>query len=259
MRLTQAAVVAMGILGFTSMTAAAQEPTDQWVFAAMMFTPYGPLPRIVTPTLVAASDAADRPSGTIEFKYGRWQIVRADLGTELRFPVRSIKTDLVYNAFSAGVRFANVGITAGYETCEPCMEGIVMAGLDYPVTLVRAAAPLGARSSFALGVHPSVGASKVTGMQDIIAFTAAVDVPASLVAYTGRRARIVPHIAPGVVYGQLKLNGEAASGTRFALGGGLSFLPSAEFSLNVTWRTIFDDEKSGALGFGVSYGPERKR
>jgi hypothetical protein len=244
MRAIVVAVAAASLLSVTTSTVQAQDEKDVAAWFAMMFTPYGALPPIMS------SDMSGRPAdagagGTFEVKYGHWGFDEAEEP---------------WNIFGLGGRAGRFGFTVGYARCEGCGgDGIIMGQVDFESVL--ATAPYGtdaSAGSFAIGLRPSVGFGKPTGDQDGYALAANLDLPVSFSVPMGARSRIVPFIAPGLGIGHLSggEEGEDTSDTGFrgAIAAGVGVFVTDRFGIHVGWRKIFIEEGPSTLGVGLSFG-----
>ena len=241
MRAIAVAVAAASLLSVSTSTARAQDERDVAAWFAMMFTPYGALPPIVSRG-VAAVEASS--VSTMEMKYGRWSFDGDEEG---------------WNVFGLGGRLGRVGFTGGYARCEGCDDGVIMAQVDFES--IFAAAPFGtdaAGGSYAIGLRPSVGFGKPTGDDAGFALAANVDLPVSLTMPVGQRSRIVPFIAPGLGVGHLNGEGEfedeSETGFRGAIAAGVGFFVAERFGIHAGWRKIFIEEGPSTFGLGLSFG-----
>jgi hypothetical protein len=232
----------VGLLLAPAATASAQSLKDAAAFYAMMISPYGALPTLVTPGMVAAP-VAGQPAKSFDARYGRWEFDQDD--------------DQFYT-IGLGGRFGNFGVVVGYEKIQGGDEGVVMGGLDYEATLVTA--PVGTGPStptFLVGLRPSIGYGTLTGDEDMTAFALNVDVPFSLSMPLGTGGRLVPFVSAG--YGLGKFDSEveeelSKTGTRAAVAAGVAFFGSNGLGVHLAWRKIIIDEGPSALGLGVSFG-----
>src|SRR5687768_2629395 len=92
-------VTAIGLLATTTTLAAAQDESDIAAWYAMMVTPFGALPPMVTPAMAGMASADGRRPLSLDLRYGRWSF---DDGEE------------PWNTFGLGVHARNVGIVLGY-------------------------------------------------------------------------------------------------------------------------------------------------
>jgi hypothetical protein len=237
MRTILAAAVTTTLLSITPSPAGAQDASAFGGWFAMMFTPYGGLPALVTPRM-AALPADSTVAGTFDVKYGRWQF--DDTGER-------------FNNYGVGGRSGRAGFTIGYSTCENCNNGVIMGQVDFEATLISSS--LGADaggSSLVIGVRPSFGFGKPT--EDNRATVAAnIDAPASFSIRIGERSRIVPFVAPGIGVGHVRGGEDSETGFRTALAAGVGFFPSERFAIHAVWRKVFIEDGPGALGLGLSF------
>ena len=241
MRAILVGVAAASLLSITASTARAQDDGDFAAWYAMMFTPYGALPSLVTPGM-AGMPIEPNVAGTFDVKYGRWQFD---------------ETGERFNNYGVGGRSGRTGYTVGYATCERCPNGVIMGQVDFERALVTSSPGTdGSGSSLFIGIRPSFGFGKPTrGHRTLIA--ANLDAPASVSMRVGQRSRVVPFIAPGVGAG-LDRGRESDMGVRTALAAGVGVFPSERFAIHAVWRKIFIEDGPGSLGLGLSFRRVRR-
>jgi hypothetical protein len=248
MRAIPGVAAALGLVLVMGSTAFAQDNDDIAAWSAMMLSPYGALPPLVTPAMFGSVPTmAGRSPVAFEVKYGRWSFG---------------EPEEPWNIFGLGARAGAFGFTAGYGKCSDCGDGVLMGSVEFERTLVTS--PLqgnASTSAFAIGVRPSVGFGKAMGDAEGTAISAAIDLPFSLSAPVGTGFRIAPFVAPGFGYGRLTSGddvegeeGEEGSGTRASLAAGVGFLTPGGFAAHLTWRKIFIEQGPSTLGIGVSFG-----
>lgn len=243
MRAILRTIAAAGMLA-TSSAAAAQDVGDIAAWYAMMVTPFGALPPMVTPTMAGMPAAGGGRPVSLDFRYGHW-----DFGGG----------EEPWNTFGVGGRVGSFGIVLGYEECEDCSDGVLMGGADFEAALASSqygnpASP----SSLMVGVRPSIGYADPMGDIEGNAFSATVELPVSFSIPVGTGSRLIPFASPGFGYGRFNDSDpdfvESESGTRASLAAGVGFLTSGGFGLHLGWRKIFIDEGPGIVGVGVSFG-----
>ena len=239
-------VTAIGLLATTTTLAAAQDEGDIAAWYAMMVTPFGALPPIVTPTMAGMTSTDGRRPLSLDFRYGHW-----DFGDG----------EEPWNTFGLGVHARNLGIVVGYEKCEECSDGVLMGGVEFDAVLFTSEfASVPSPASLIVGVRPGIGFAKPLGDMDGSAFSATVDLPISFSIPVGTGWRLVPFVAPGFGYGRFNEEeglvefGGDESGTRVSFGAGVGLLASAGFGAHVGWRKILIEEGPGMVGVGLSFG-----
>ena len=239
MRAFLVAVAAVGLLSATSTVAVAQDEDDSDVAAwlAMMFTPYGALPPLVSRTM-AGIGSGEGGGGSFEIKYGHW----------------GFDDDDMWNTVGLGGRAGPLGFTFGYGKCSGCDEGLLMGQVDFESILARSPfGPDASGGSFAIGVRPSAGFGKPTE-GDGSALAANVDLPVSFSMPVGVRSHIVPFVTPGIGVGRYADEFNSETGFRASIAAGMAFFVSEQFGIHAAWRKIFIDEGPGTFGVGVSFG-----
>ena len=240
MRATLGITAALGLLAALGEPASAQDDGDIAAWSAMMLTPYGALPPLVTPLMFATVDGDDQGGG-FEARYGRWSFDEGE--------------DEAWNIFGAGGRAGPFGFGFGYGKCGDCTDGVFMANVEFESDLVRSAIGASeAASTLVIGLRPSLGFAKPGGDSRGNAFTAAVDVPFTYNAPAGGGSRLALFIAPGYGFGRISEQGESDSGTRASLAAGVGLRTSRGPALHVAWRRILIDEGPSLFGVGVSFG-----
>lgn len=219
--------------------AGAQSIHDFAAWLAMMSTPYGTLPPVVTRKMAGRS-AGTAAGRTFELRYGHFALDN--------------QSDAVHIG-GVGARFGGLGLVAGYEGCSGC-DGSLMLGADYEGVLVeQLLTGNGARTLFILGLRPSVGFGRSTGSgPDISSITAALDVPISVAVPVGTTARMVPFVAPGYGVGALRGGGDSESGTRGSIAFGAALVDLAPgLGVNLSWRKVFLDQAPTTIGVALTF------
>lgn len=233
---------ALGLLASVGATGSAQEARDEAAWLAMMFTPYGALPPVVTPAMAGIPLVEGRPGSAFEIRYGRW---RFDVGDEYLHTV------------GVGGRAGALGFVLGYETCDGC-EGAVMGGIDFEVML--RASPIGAPSGtsapnpqFSLGLRTAFGLGVGTGSDSFNAISGTLDLPIAVSIPIGTGGHLVPFLSPGGGVARLSAEGDAEIGVRASLGAGVGLVMAGGFGAHLGWRRIFLEDAPSSLGLGISF------
>lgn len=234
------ALVVLGLVALVSRPAAAQSIKDFVAWLAMMSTPYGALPPVVTPAMTGHQPKAG--SGSVfELRYGHYAFDGS--------------SDAVHSG-GIGARFGRVGVIVGYEGCSGC-GGDIMGGVDYDATLVsQTLTGNGASSYFTVGLRPAAGFGRTTGSgRGTSLFSGTVDVPFAVAVPVGKSARVVPFVSPGFGFGSARGGGDSETGTRgsIAFGAGVVDL-SPGLALNLSWRKIFLQDAPTTIGVGLTLG-----
>jgi hypothetical protein len=232
-------LVAVGLVAGMARPARAQDIHDFAAWLAMMSTPYGTLPPVVTRTM-AGQSSGNATGNAFELRYGHFTFDNA--------------ADAVHIG-GVGARFGAVGLVAGYEGCSGC-DGGMMIGADYEgVVVQQLLTGNGARSLFILGLRPSVGFGRSLGDgPDVSSISAAVDVPFSVAVPVGTTARMVPFVAPGFGVGALRGGGESESGTRGSIAFGAALVDLAPgLGINLSWRKVFLEGAPTTIGVALTF------
>ena len=239
MRLRVDVVVAAALVAIVARPARAQNVHDFAAWLAMMSTPYGSLPPLVTRRMAGQSTGIAAPS-SFELRYGHFAFDNSSDAAHVG---------------GVGARFGALGLVVGYEGCSGC-SGSLMAGADYEgIVVQQLLTGNGARSLFTLGLRPSVGFGRSLGDgPDVSSISAAVDVPISVAVPVGRTARMVPFVAPGFWVGALRGGGESESGTRGSIGFGAALVDLAPgLGLNLSWRKVFLEQAPTTIGIALTF------
>ena len=241
MRLRVNLALALGLLAAATRPLAAQSIHDYAAWLAMMSTPYGTLPPLVTRTM-AGPAAGVTGRSSFDLRYGHFSF-----GTG---------SDALHIG-GVGARFGALGVVVGYEGCSGC-DGALLLGADYEAVLVRRTLTGdGTHSLFTLGLRPAVGFghSLADGSASAAnAISATLDVPIAVSVPVGRSARMVPFVSPGFGVGALRAGDETESGTRASLAFGAALVDlSPGLGLNVSWRKIFLEDAPMTIGIGLSF------
>lgn len=237
-----AALAPLASLAFAE-PVAAQDVGDLAAFFGLITTPVGSLPPLPPPAPVTD----DRPAPPrFDLRYGRWEIDGADVAQ---------------HTVGAGARFNAGGgqgsLTAAFTTCDGC-DGTLGLGLDLTAALVR---PTGGQTSaFSVGLRPALGVARGLGDGDFTAFSASLGLPLGLHVRSTGGAEFVPYLIPGFGFGRVSGDGDAESGTRFMLGGGVGVANlSGALGVHVGFQKIFLEEAPTQFGLGLTFGGGRSR
>ena len=233
-------IAALGLVAIANRPAAAQDDFKKFAaWAAMMSTPYGSLPPVVTSAMAGSTQG--RTGNTFELRYGHWSF-----GEE---------SDAI-NIGGIGGRFGRLGLVFGYEGCHDC-DGNLIGGIDYDAPILsQMLTGNGASSLFTVGMRPALGIGRTTGGGDgATSFSGTVDVPFAVSVPVGRTARMVPFISPGAGFGSVRSGNESETGTRASLAFGAGVVDLAPgLALNLSWRKIFLEGAPTTIGLGLTLG-----
>jgi hypothetical protein len=234
-----ALIGALGLAAAVSRPAAAQDIKDFVAWAAMMSTPYGGLPPVVTPAM--SGSTLGRKGTVFELRYGHWALGDEDPGIHIG---------------GIGARFGRLGVVLGYEGCSGC-DGNVIGGVDYDATIVsQTLTGNGASSLFTVGMRPAFGIGhSVGGPGGAAELSGTVDIPIAVSVPIGKTARMVPFISPGGGFGSVRSGDDSETGTRASLAFGAGLVDLAPgLSLNLSWRKIFLESAPMTIGLGLTLG-----
>jgi hypothetical protein len=241
MRLRLNLALALCLLAATSQPLAAQSLHDYVAWLAMMSTPYGALPPLVTRAM--AGPAAGVTGGrSFDLQYGHFSFGEG--------------SDAV-NTGGVGARFGRLGVLVGYEGCSGC-DGALLVDADYEAVLVRQTLTGdGTNSLFTIGLRPEVGLGRSLTDGSASASTtisATLDLPIAVSVPVGKTAKMVPFMSPGFGVGAVRAGDDSDSGTRASLGFGAGLVDlSPGMSLTVSWRKIFLKDAPMTIGIGLSF------
>ena len=145
-----------------------------------------------------------------------------------------------------------VGWTFGGQLCAGC-AGLAMAGVDlqYPLRTTTAATAE-RRIGLAVALAPSFGVALPFSGGGVVG-SAALAVPAGIDVPVGRRARLVPFVAPGIGLGAVVAGGGGASGMRPIVGGGVELRSGDGLGLSVGFQKVFVSGSDVQFGAGVAW------
>jgi hypothetical protein len=228
-----------GLIVVCGTAAAAQSAGEAASWSALMMTPYGALPLLVSPGMAGLSAFEIELGTSLEARFGRWS-----------------RDEQAWNNFGVGGRGEHFGIAVGYSECEGCEEGAIMAAVDYEWVLAKPSedVPL-SLTSFVVTLRPAGGFAMSTGEGTASATSLAVDLPVSLPIPVGAESRIAAFISPGFGYGRFSVDtDDPRGGIRPSLAAGIAFVAPGALGFHLAWRKIFIEDGPGMFGLGVTYG-----
>ena len=217
--------------------AAAQSEQDLVAFAALLGTPIGALPPVLSNAML------NRPMPSVDFRF--------------RYGYTSL-TGASFNNFAATLGIpaspkAMVGITAGYESlsCDGC-DGHFMGAANVESRLASTIIGSGSDAAqFNIGVNGELGIGHPTATW---LATLTGGLPISLVTHSSGLS-IAPFLTPAVGWGHARSSAASEGGTRFLLGGGVTFQSTnSPLAANVAFQKIFIDGGSTVIGLSVVLG-----
>lgn len=233
--------ILLSILCLTTLLAAREAPAqseqDVTAYFALIGTPTGALPPVLSNAML------NRPMPSLDFRlrYGHASMTGGSLNNfaaTLGIPA-SPKTMF--------------GITAGYESvsCSGC-DGHFMAAANVESRL--ASTLLGTGSDAAqlnLGLNGEFGFAHPSGTT---LATLTGGLPISLVTRASGIS-VAPFLTPGIGWGHARDNTGSEGGTRFVLGGGVTFQSTTSpIAANVGFQKIFIDGGDTVLGVSLVVG-----
>jgi hypothetical protein len=234
------AVLAVPVVG------SAQGVDDYEAYLALISTPAGALPPVMTSTIVTTLQR------TTQFS------VRYGYQNGLADPVTGRSSDVGANNFAATVVLpmglgSTVSLSAGawYPTEKDYSSHLMLSGAgDYRIgSAALSDAP--ASPLLALALSGELGFAKP---RDATMWSANVGVPVSLVTQ-GTGMRIAPFVVPGLGFGTVNSSGETRSGMRFTAGGGVGlYNPASTLSVNLGFQHVFIRGSSTLVGVVLSLG-----
>ena len=229
-------VIALALL--CAAPAAAQSDQDLTAYFALVGSPPGALPpALSSPMLGRAMTMPD-----FRIRYGH---------------ISTVGTD--FNNFAATLGIpagtkAMVGITAGYESlsCDGC-DGHFMAGASAEGRLSSTMISSGADAAMlTIGLNGEFGYGHPSGAS---LYTLTAGLPVALVA-GGSTLKIAPFLTPAIGWGRENDSGGFSdSGTRFLLGGGITFQSTTSaFGGNVGFQKVFINGGDTVFGISIIFG-----
>lgn len=218
--------------------AAAQSDKDVTAYFALIGTPPGALPPVLSNAMLGRT----MPAPDFRIRYGH---------------ISTAGTD--FNNFAATLGIpagtkAMVGITAGYEaiSCDGC-NGHFIAGATAEGRLSSTPIGTGADASLlTIGLNGEFGYGHPSGAS---LYTLTAGVPVALVA-NGAALKIAPFLTPAIAWGHESDDGGVSeSGTRFLLGGGVTFQSTTHaLGANVGFQKVFINGGDTVFGISVIIG-----
>jgi hypothetical protein len=211
----------------------AQSTGDFAGFFGLIFTPVGAF----TPVASGKPNADARSSG-VQFRVSKWQFAPDDDNT----------TNL-----GAGYVFtrgrARTAIEIGYVTNEQCDDcGLFMAGADVQYDLAQTTT---SGATFVAALNPAIGVG-IPREGGGNAMSAALSLPLSASINAGQKLRIIPFVSPGFGFGRLSGGGDAETGSRAMLAGGVSLGgQTSSMLLTAGARKIFLEGAPTIYGIGL--------
>lgn len=232
MRALPLLAVALGVIGTSP--AGAQSAGDDAAYFAIVSAPQGAVPPILSEPML---DRVMR-SMDVALRYGH---VALDGGSLNSYDVRL--------GFPLGAK-AMFGVNAGYQdlSCRGRCDGHVIAGANIEGRLTSMLVGRGADAAkLTIGLNGEAGLGRRTDIT-VVGFTAGL--PIALLAGTPT-LRIAPFLTPAIGLGHVTNDGDGETGTRFLLGGGVTFESlTSGIGANVGFQKVFLDQ--GKTMFGVS-------
>jgi len=224
--------VALGVIGTTP--AAAQRVGDAAAYFALVSTPQGALPPILSePMLGRVMQSMD-----VALRYGH---VGLDGGSLNSYDVRL--------GFPLGAK-SMFGVNAGYQdlSCPGNCDGHFMIGANAEGRLTSSTVGSGVDAAkLTVGLNGEVGLGR---RSDVTAVGFTAGLPVALLAGTPTM-RIAPFLTPAIGVGHASINGDGDTGTRFLLGGGVTFESlTSGIGANVGFQKVFINH--GKTMFGLS-------
>ena len=232
MRATTLFVVVFGVIGATP--AVAQSVGDAAAYFALVSAPQGAVPPILSEPML---DRVMR-SMDVALRYGHMSL---DGGSLNSYDVRL--------GFPLGTK-SMFGVNAGYQdlSCNGGCDGHVIAGANLEGRLTSV--PVGSgvdAAKLTIGLNGEAGLGRQSHIT-VVGFTAGL--PIALLAGTPT-LRIAPFITPAIGLGHVSIDGNGDSGTRFLLGGGVTFESlTSGVGANVGFQKVFLDR--GKTMFGLT-------
>ena len=213
---------------------AAQSVGDAAAYFAIVSAPQGAVPPILSQPML---DRVMR-SMDIALRYGHMSL---DGGSVNSYDLRL--------GFPLGTK-SMFGVNAGYQdlSCRGACDGHVMLGANIEGRLTSATVGTGADAAkLTVGLNGEAGLGRQSEIT-VVAFTAGL--PLALLAGTPT-LRIAPFLTPAIGLGHATINGDGHGGTRFLLGGGITFESlTSGLGANVGFQKVFLNQ--GKTTFGVS-------
>ncbi len=236
-------VAGVALVAFASQSASAQvSEKDIAAYGALMATPHGALPAVASPLMTGEA----RTAAALDVRYGRYSVDYPIVGN------LATSTIGLGGNFAVGER-GRMGLMFGRSSTEDVAGSIMMAGVDYSMSLFSRPVGTSTTSSLNIGLHPALGYGKPSE-GDGNAMSLALDVPVSYAMGTKTGMQFVSFLAPGMGYGRADDGIESLSGTRSTLGGGVALLNIGNgLGVNLGFRKVFLEEAPTQWGLGMSW------
>lgn len=218
----------------------AQSVNDAAAYLALIFTPVGALPPVLTAPML------DRPMTSFDLavRYGHISFTGASANAfdgRLGIPVN---------------RSVVIGVNAGYQgfSCDApnTCDGHFIGGANVQGKLTTV--PLGSYADAAritIGLDGEIGMGHRSGTT-LAAITGGL--PIALVSGPPT-LRVAPFLTPGFGWGRVSGSGNSESGTRFLLGGGVMFQSlTTGFGATVGFQKAFIQNGNTMFGVGLIIG-----
>lgn len=206
-------------------------------YFGLVFTPVGAFAPVVTGTLNAGATTK-----SVQLRVSTWQFDGADDRST------NIGAGLVL-----GRGRTRTALELGYIRNEQCSEcGVLMAGADVQYDLAQST---GTSATLVAVLNPAFGMGIPTEGSGSV-FTVRLGVPLSASISTGNSLRIVPFVAPGFGLSLITGSGDAETGYRATLAGGISLgSQSSPMLVSANVRKIFLEGSPTIYGLGVVFAP----
>lgn len=235
-------VAVVALAAFASQASAQPTEKDYAAHAALMATPHGALPAVASPLMAGEA----RTPAALDVRYGRYSVDYPLVGS------LATSTIGLGGNFAIGER-GRMGLMFGRSTTEDIPGSVMMAGVDYSMSLFSRPVATSTTSSLNIGLHPALGYGSPSEGNGS-AMSLALDVPVSYAFGTKTGMQFVSFLAPGMGYGRADDGLESLSGTRSTLGGGVALLNIGNgVGVNLGFRKVFLDEAPTQWGLGMSW------
>jgi hypothetical protein len=263
-RLTLCAALLLRLL--VSVPLAAQTTDELATYAALVGTPQGGLPPLMTHTI---SGAAQR-SPQFAMRYGYVSNVLSPFQEKFMDP-QDGRPQRSLNQYAATVLLplglgSTVSLSAGGVSmhCDECHTYLTVSGAGDYRFFERAfgAAQDGSRVTFGVNGELAYGRAKAGGLLSGNVVTGTVGAPVGVIVRTGGTTgmRIVSFLTPALGFANVS-GGEgaggtpASSGTRFMLGGGVGvFNPESNIQVSIGLQQVFINSADTQIGLSISLG-----
>ena len=212
----------------------AQSVSDAAAYFALVSTPQGALPPILSEAMLGRT----MRSMDVALRYGHISLQGGSLNS---YDVRL--------GFPLGTK-AMFGVNAGYQdlSCRGSCDGHFVAGANVEGRLSSSSLGNGAdAATLTVGLNGEAGLGR---RSDATIFGLTAGLPIALLSGTPT-LRIAPFLTPAIGLGRVSDNGGSDTGTRFLLGGGITFESlTSGIGANVGFQKVFIN--GGETMFGVT-------